>query len=159
MSRAVDRDEFWRARLEDAEKEGSLHLSVYKTDLSDWEYICEVHKKIADYHVTGKVLDMGCGYGRLSEWFDDYTGMDSSETFINKAKKLYPGKDFRVGDGQTTAFDNKEFDWVICVSLKGMVVRELGEGKWNQIEGELKRVAKKILILEYSKPFEYEIIE
>lgn len=41
-----------------------------------------------------RALDVGCGYGRLSELFDNYVGVDTSVEMINLAKKLHPSKKF-----------------------------------------------------------------
>jgi len=158
MQNAVGEAQYWRERLKAAERLGELYLSVYCTTKNDWDNICRIHKKICDLKVKGKVLDVGCGYGRISKWFDDYTGMDFSEDFINKAKQLYPDKNFVVGDAKKTDFKDKEFDWAVCLSVKGMIEREMGSLEWAKMEYELKRIAKNILLLEYSTPNEYEVI-
>lgn len=158
MRDAIETTQFWKDRIDGAKGRGILRYSVYNTSAEDWEYICSVHKKICDHYVSGKVLDVGCGYGRLSEWFGDYTGIDFSPEFISEAKRIYPGKNFIVGDIKQMPYGDKEFDWAICVSIKGMIIRELGEAEWLKQEKEIRRVAKNILILEYSVPAEHEVI-
>lgn len=46
----------------------------------------------------GKVLDVGCGFGRLANAFDpkDYTGLDFSDEMIKLAKKKNPNHFFNV---------------------------------------------------------------
>jgi SAM-dependent methyltransferase len=146
----VNEPNYWKERLENAEKLDTLWTSVYITNKEDWDNICKSHKSIIGKLVSGKVLDAACGYGRISEWIEDYIGIDIAPAFINKAKQLYPGKKFIVGDISKTDFKDKEFDWVICVSLKAMIERELGSVSWAKIEYELKRISKHILLLEYS---------
>jgi len=158
MPNDVGKTGFWKERIENAERLGLDFLSVYCTTQKDWDYICSVHKKICSFFVSGNVLDIGCGYGRLSEWFNRYTGIDFSEDFVNKAKKIYHKNEFVVGDIKDMPFYDKEFDWAICVSIRGMIQRELGDVEWLKMEKEIKRVAKNILILEYSNPAKYEII-
>lgn len=158
MFNAVNKTEYWRERLKSAERLGRRYMSVYCTTEKDWDNICKAHKEICDKFVKGKVLDVGCGYGRLSEWFDDYTGIDFSEDFINKAKELYPDKKFEIKNAKNTGYKDKEFDWAICISIKGMIERELGSLEWAKIEYELKRIAKNILLLEYTNPQRHEII-
>lgn len=159
MRNPIEQTEFWKKRLEDAEKVGKDYLSVYNTSPADWDYICAVHKKICSYFVTGKVLDIGCGYGRLSEWFPEYVGVDFSPDFIHKARKMYPHAEFVISDiKDMPLFLDKEFDWAVCASVKAMVIREMGEEEWNNMLKEIKRVAKNVLILEYSHPERYEII-
>ena len=160
MSRPVDQNNFWKTRIKEAQDAGDLRLSVYRTSPEDWEHLCKVHRKICDelIGIHDKVIDVGCGYGRLSEWFGSYIGIDFSEDFIKKAKELYPDKQFYTIDAKDTGFLDKEFDWAVCVSLKGMIERELGSAEWYKIEYELKRITKNILLLEYSSPQQYEII-
>lgn len=49
-----------------------------------------------------KILDLGCGNGRISELIQkhdcDYIGMDNSEGQINEARKLFPNVKFEIGD-------------------------------------------------------------
>lgn len=158
MPEPVSTDKFWKDRLAKADKTGSLYLSVYATVDSDWESINDCHRRICDHYLTGKVLDVGCGYGRLSEWIKDYTGIDQSESLIQRGKTLYPSANLIIGNSKSLPFKDGEFDWSVCVSLKGMIVRELGEEEWNIMEKEIKRVSKNLLVLEYSNPHKYEIL-
>jgi ubiquinone/menaquinone biosynthesis C-methylase UbiE len=67
-----------------------------------------------------KVLDLGCGNGRLAQLFVDkqvnYLGVDASEKMIEIAKKNYPDKNFAVMDALNLDLPEKSFDAVICVS-------------------------------------------
>lgn len=148
---------FWKERLETAQE---LFHSVFKTSRGDWEYILKCHLEIlAKLKVSGKILDAGCGYGRLSIYFPDYLGIDLSPDLIAKARELYPEKTFAVGDLTATGLEDKQFDWAICISIKGMIERELGPSYWKKMEDELKRVAHKVLILEYGSPNDYEVLQ
>lgn len=40
-----------------------------------------------------------------------------------------------------------------------MVIREAGAAEWERIEAELRRVARRLLVLEYSPDDEGEVIE
>lgn len=148
MSKPVDTIEFWADRIKTAKKE---HYSVYVAGDNLWEAIRLIHQEIMDDHIsdTDKVLDAGCGYGRWSTHFDNYVGVDFSPDFIEKAKKKYPEKTFVQADLKKLPFKDKEFDWAFCVSIKQMIVDNLGKEQWNLMEKELKRVANKVLILEY----------
>lgn len=73
-------------------------------------------------HVTGrKLLDMGCGVGHYSEIMSrafskwQYSGVDFSPVMIEEAKRLWPGRDFRVGD--VGAFDCSQYDVILLSSL------------------------------------------
>lgn len=49
-----------------------------------------------------KILDLGCGNGRLSELIlaekCEYIGMDNSKGQIKEAQKMFPNLDFQIGD-------------------------------------------------------------
>lgn len=147
--------EFWKERIANARKE---HHSVYVTSESDWDYIGQVHKEILGNVVSGRVLDAGCGYGRMCEWVKDYTGVDFSPDFIEIAKKKYPSKVFIQADLKELPFKDNEFDWVVCISIKNMIIGNQGGEVWDVIEKELKRVSRRVLLLEYTQPFKYTIL-
>ena len=68
-----------------------------------------------------KVLDLGCGNGRLTELLAgigiDYTGIDSSENLINLALKAYPEKSFSVADALSLPFAKNSFDKVFSIAV------------------------------------------
>lgn len=149
MSKPVDKIEFWKERIDTAVSE---HYSVYVANEVLWNTINEAHEKIIKEVIGGgTVLDAGCAYGRSSVFFDDskYTGIDFSPDFIELAKKKYPNKTFIAGDLKELPFGDKSFDWAFCISIKRMIIDNLGDEVWSIMEKELKRVAKNVLILEY----------
>ena len=160
MKRPVDKEEYWKVRIEEGDKRLTPHISVYDVDGVEWRRIARVHRGICETHIspTSSVLDAGCGYGRASTWFEDYTGIDFSPDFIEKARGNNPEKRFSVANLSKLAYADKQFDWGICISIKGMIIRELGYEKWQEMENDLRRVCSNVLILEYTKPEEYEII-
>lgn len=157
MKNPIDNLDFWAERVSRAKKEMG-HYSVYLTTISDWERIEALHASVLKNTVSGKVLDAGCGYGRISGLIDDYTGVDFSPDFIEWAKELNPGKTFIQADLKNLPFKDKEFDWAVCSSIRHMVIGSLGEGVWAEMEKEILRVAKRVLILEYTTPSEYTIL-
>ena len=72
-----------------------------------------------------KVLDVGCGYGRLSDMFEIYTGIDFSDEMIKLAMEKYPGKDFRVAETVSGSFD-VVFE-VMCLSSLGCTEQEFAD--------------------------------
>jgi ubiquinone/menaquinone biosynthesis C-methylase UbiE len=157
MSKPVDKIGFWKHRIDTAQSE---HYSVYVIHEQGWKRINDIHNEIFDGLIKkdDKVLDAGCGYGRWADKFDNYVGVDFSPDFIERAKKKYPNKEFIVAKLEELPFKDKEFDWAFCVSIKKMIVDNMGEEAWQKMEDELKRVAKKVLILEYEDPRPYEIL-
>ena len=152
--RELDDIGFWKKRI-DGETE--IHKTVYVVAKVGWDRIEAYNKKIVQKETSGKILDAGCGYGRMSEWVKDYTGIDFSPDFIALAQKRYPDKKFVIGDLRKLPFKDREFDWAVCISIKNMIQRYVGLEDWDLMEKELKRVAKKVLILEYISD-EYEVL-
>lgn len=150
----VDKLDFWHDRIESAKRKNRLHHSVYIAGDELWKNILEIHKKILFEEIkpTDKVLDAGCGYGRMSVYWDadKYTGVDFSYDFIHEAKKLNPDRNFIVADLKNLhMFKDKEFDVGFCISIKAMIISNLGQEQWDLMQKELTRVCKKLLILEY----------
>ena len=155
MSKPVDKEHFWKWRLKEARE---LRHSVYLTSETDWNHITAAHKVILQPYKDKKVLDAGCGYGRWSEFFSNYVGIDLSPDFIDKAKELYPEKEFITGRLEKLPYKDNEFDMAFCVSVKNMIVGQLGESAWEKIEKELMRVSKELILLEYTNPSEYDVL-
>ncbi len=69
---------------------------------------------------TLKVLDIGCGAGRVSEMFIDreieYYGIDISEELIRIAKKKYPKAHFLVGDATNLPYQSDTFNIVVSIA-------------------------------------------
>jgi ubiquinone/menaquinone biosynthesis C-methylase UbiE len=69
-----------------------------------------------------KVLDLGCGSGRLNKLFAgvdgiDYTGTDVSQGLISIAKKKYPDRRFILTDFFKLPFKKKTYDKIFCLSV------------------------------------------
>lgn len=151
--RPVDKKEFWLDRIERSKK-SHIHHSVYGCNLNLWQALERHHIKLIKENIEegDRILDAACGYGRISKFFetDQYVGVDFSPDFINIAKSIFPNKKFLVADLKSLPFKDKEFNCVIGISIKAMIVRELGMDEWEKMESELRRVSKKIILLEYS---------
>lgn len=158
MQKPVEQVNFWKERLELAKKQGNIHYSVYLANPTLWKTINDTHKEIIQKEIlpSDNVLDIGCGYGRMSELLENYTGVDISPDFIDEARKLYPTKTFMVADISKLPFDTKQFDVGVAVSIKNMILGNVGEERWLEIEREIKRVCKKVLILEYGQTEDYQ---
>lgn len=60
------------------------------------------------------ILDVGCGYGDLSEkveWTSHYTGIDLNPHMIEIAHKHYPKADIRLADLSDV---HETYDWVVA---------------------------------------------
>lgn len=157
---------FWAERLKDGKKRNRIHYSVFQTNPYRWELIENHHKDLLKKYIGDEesVFDCGCAYGRLygmmpPTWKGFYCGMDLCPEFVEYAVRKYGnnperGPAFLVGDLRDTGFDvdppNERFDWAVLISIRGMVLREMGEEPWKEMEKEVKRVTKKQMYLEYS---------
>ena len=149
----VNNIEFWKDRIHTAKNNSRMHYSVFISNDKLWNDINKKHKEVFDKEIkkTDSVLDLGCGYGRSSQMIEcaRYVGTDFSPDFINEAKKLYPDKEFVLADMAKLPFADKEFDIGFMVSVKAMIINNLGVEAWQPMEDEAKRVCKKLLVLEY----------
>jgi ubiquinone/menaquinone biosynthesis C-methylase UbiE len=161
VSEAVLDPLYWKRRLETAPP-GSSHHAVFKCDGGRWERIARRHKEILGARINSNesVLDCGCGWGRLldlmpGEWKGWYLGIDLSPDFITLASERYadrPHVRFAVADlRDLSALADGEFDWATLVSVRGMIRRNCGDEVWASVEAEVRRVAKKLLVLEYDE--------
>ncbi len=98
------------------------------------------------YHYASpgdKVLDLGCGNGRLLQTFKgidiNYIGVDNSEKLIEIAKKTYPDFAFLVADALHLPFPENYFDKVYSVAVLHHIPS--GELRSRFLE-EVKRVLK-----------------
>ncbi|MFC1680211.1 methyltransferase domain-containing protein [Pseudomonadota bacterium] len=66
-------------------------------------------------YLKGRVLDVGCGSGRLASYIDsnNYLGVDIDTNSINIARKLFPGHTFQ----QELPSSNLIFDTVIALAV------------------------------------------
>jgi SAM-dependent methyltransferase len=93
--------------------ETRLHCPHFKADL----------EQLVSYAALGsKVLDVGCGNGRLFELLQDkkvdYCGFDNCAPLIERAKTHFPAAKFLIGDALDLTFLGEErFDIVFSVAV------------------------------------------
>jgi 2-polyprenyl-3-methyl-5-hydroxy-6-metoxy-1,4-benzoquinol methylase len=90
----------------------------------------------------GKILDLGCGYGRLSKvllqlGYEVY-GIDVAAWAIEEAKKYAPGGSFRPHDGISIPYPAGMFDGV----LTWTVLQHVPPGDIRKVAHEIVQVLK-----------------
>jgi SAM-dependent methyltransferase len=164
MTEPILEPRYWHDRLASSQER---HHSIFLCGKEQWYRIEKLHKEIlAEYlHDYDSVLDAGCGYGRLlsmlsPRWNGRYLGIDISPDFIGLAKQDFPSREFMLGDlRQLDYLGGKQFDWAVLISIRPMVIRNLGGEEWDKMHAELRRVAKRLLFLEYDEKHPMESLE
>lgn len=88
---------------------------------------------------ASRVLEVGCGFGRVLEWVPagvKYAGVDISIHYLQEARTRNPGPDWICGDATRLPFAGGSFDAVFCVqnTLGNM------EGIEEKVLSEMRRV-------------------
>jgi len=138
------------------------NIDTYKNESAVNHYnkiteIKEIEKKLIALYFKSPVLDLGCGVGRTTKFLFDngfsVIGVDIIEEMVNKAKKIYPEINFRVGDACNLKFKGNSFKSVFF-SFNGLDYI-FPEGKRIKALKEIERVLKKdgILVFSSHNPF------
>lgn len=92
-------------------------------DISRKKYLWPEMEKFSEYVFPGaKVLDVGCGNGRLLEAFKtkqiSYIGFDANQELINFAQENYPEEKFLLHDLlKIEEFKENDFDFIFLVAV------------------------------------------
>lgn len=150
--------DYWKDRLDRAQRTGTLHHSIFIAGEERWKKIEELHRTLlfALTYSDSKILDAGCGYGRLLDlmpkaWKGEYVGVDLCPHFVSLAHQMHPGRVFMVADMRMLPLQDQSFDWGVMISIRPMIIRNAGQEEWDKCEAELRRVCKKLMFLEYSE--------
>lgn len=168
MSEPILDPNYWKIRMQTAAQE---HHAVFCAPHGMWESIANSHKSILLNTITKyeSVIDVGCGWGRLLDlmpWHvGQYLGIDLSPDFIDKARRSRPGCRFLVRNVlESPDLDSEEtgrpykFDWAVCISMRPMIINNLGEDSWNKMKEWISRHARRLLLLEYNVHHKGDII-
>ncbi len=129
----------------------NLHLFVYLRKIIEFNFIFIekiLKKEINDRSKKIRILDIGCGSGEISRFFNDldYIGIDVNPDYIEFARKIYK-KNFEVMNAQKLRFKKRYFDYVVIIG----VLHHIDDKNCNLILNEITRVIKdngKIIIIE-----------
>jgi len=83
-----------------------------------WDELEEFTSRVKE---GDRVLDIGCGNGRLLDLFAgkkiNYTGLDNSAELVKEARRKYPAAGFVVGEALCLPFEKESFDAVFSVAV------------------------------------------
>lgn len=94
--------------------------------------------------LDSKILDFGCGYGRVSKilldmGYSDIVGVDPSGKMIERARRTHPDIKFEVGGKESLPYLDNSFDAiVVCAVFTCITSIETRNSKFR----ELRRVLK-----------------
>ncbi len=128
-----------------------LILFVYLIKIIELNFIFIekiLKKEINDRSKKIKILDIGCGSGEISRFFNDldYIGIDVNPDYIEFARKIYK-KNFEEMNAQKLRFKKRYFDYVVIIG----VLHHIDDKNCSLILNEITRVVKnngKIIIIE-----------
>lgn len=120
VSRLFMKEDLAKSLLEKTKEDFNLIAKDFsQTRQRFWPELINVfqqHIKTGD-----KVLDIGCGNGRLLDLFDnkgvDYTGIDNSAGQIKEAARRYPDRIFLKADALDLSFPDNSFDKVFSIAV------------------------------------------
>lgn len=112
-------EEFAKYLLEKSRQDYNLIADDFsRTRGRMWEEL----RFLEEYITEGeKILDSGCGNGRLLQLLEgrevDYYGIDISQKLIEIAKSRYPDAKFQVADALNLPFPDNFFDQVFTIAV------------------------------------------
>ena len=152
-----DPENYWDDRAKTGAK--NIYQAVCIKNASDIEnkaveiiQLKSLSRNLAPYDLTGKkVLEFGCGIGRLAPWFMKrglkYTGVDISNNMLSVAKEQIKDGEFHKLDNHMLPFPKDTFDLTCSIT----VINHNRYEHQGRIIDELLRVTKPgglILLLE-----------
>lgn len=63
---------------------------------------------------TDSILDVGCGYGDLSQYLQNYMGIDIRQRAIDEARNRYPTKSFQM---KSIEHIEDSYDWILASGI------------------------------------------
>lgn len=117
--------EYYEERVKQFKKKGDFRNMIFIDPRREeyWRRTNEILKAII--RPGDKVLDVGCGYGRvypiIKEITDGYEGIDFCKEMIKLAREKYPDGTFYLIDDANTFIPDKKYDVIFHVNALGIL--------------------------------------
>ena len=102
---------------------------------------------VGDFHEKDIVLDVGTGTGIIAHTVAPFVkrvvGVDISEEMLARARRLYDGVEFALGDAEELAFGDDAFDAAVAAFLLHHVPSP------ERVVAELARVARRVAVAQW----------
>jgi SAM-dependent methyltransferase len=122
----------------------SLHYNDSKITENHFNLIkqnCKINK-------NDKILEVGCGAGRLAKYFIDnkyiYNGIEKSKNLVEKYKKIINKDNINLLENNKFPFNDKYFDVCFCYSVIQYLNNDI---EFEIFLNEIKRVTKRVIFL------------
>jgi SAM-dependent methyltransferase len=112
-----------------------------------------LNRRIAEWVVGKSVLDVGCGFGQLTDYLRrrgfQATGVDLLEPCIVAGRQRFPEADLRLARSEDLDFPDKSFDTVV---LKDTIHHIYEEDDVGAFLAQVRRVARRRLVIQDPNP-------
>jgi SAM-dependent methyltransferase len=143
-------DKIWDTKGE-KNTDDLLYLSGFSLHYNDSK-ITENHfnliKQNCKINKNDKILEVGCGAGRLAKYFIDnkyiYNGIEKSKNLVEKYKKIINKDNINLLENNKFPFNDKYFDVCFCYSVIQYLNNDI---EFEIFLNEIKRVTKRVIFL------------
>ncbi|HCG8513573.1 TPA: class I SAM-dependent methyltransferase [Vibrio parahaemolyticus] len=113
-------------------------------DLVNFNLQISANDLMAAVPFEAKILDFGCGYGRITKQiselgYSEVVGIDSSKEMINRGLSEYPELDLRHLSTEVLPFSDAEFDSIVLCAVLTCIPEQSAR---CQVLSELRRILK-----------------
>lgn len=133
---------------------GRLHAEVapiFTKGIDKNVYKRDVRSDILEEETLGRtVLDIGCGVGYSTSSNAGSKGIDTSVPMVEKARSLFPEKEFDVGDGEEWNCGESKYDVVTMMYLFHEAPQE---GRLRLLERAKELAREKVIIVDISPEY------
>ena len=113
---------YWKEKVSASNDNNVEDVTRGDSKTTSDEQMYELLEKVP-YHEDNKVLDFGCGFGRLYDYLirkrQQYYGVDISSAMIDEFSKQHPEttESLFVSEGEALPFEDETFSLIVCYGV------------------------------------------